>query len=277
MTISHSDYSAFADFEKEAWVKLPAHYDTMVGPMTRQAVNAILDALDIRSGTALLDVATGPGYVAAEALRRGADPLGIDFAPDMIAEARRMFPVLKVEQGDAENLGFPDDSFDAVSCAFGLLHFPRPGKAVAEAYRVLRPGRPFAFTVWVGPTANKFFRTIGEVILKHADPSVLPPKGPNQFMLSDPMVSVALMDASRFTDVRVSEIPCHFTMREPGDMLDFMKKCAVRGVFIYDRQVPEVKARIEQALKDEGAKAMAEDQGRVPCPILLVTGTKPAR
>lgn len=274
MTITRSEYKAFSDFEKDAWVKLPEHYDSIVGPMTRRAVDAVLAAVALRPGMALLDVASGLGYIAAEAKQRGANVTGVDFSLDMINEARRHFPDLEIEQGDAENLKYGDASFDAVACAFGMLHFPRPGKALAEAYRVLKPGGRFAFTVWVGPPKNKFFGTIADTVIKHADMSAAPPKGPSTFMLSDPMVCAALMDAGRFTGIDIAEVACEFELRAPIEMLEFMKKCAVRPVYIFERQTPEVKARIEQALLDEGAKAIAQDGGKIPCPILLVSGIK---
>jgi SAM-dependent methyltransferase len=276
MTITKDDYQAFSEFEKAAWVKLPEHYDTIVGPMTRRAVEAVLDSVALRPGMALLDVASGLGYVAAEAQRRGAEATGLDFSLDMINEARRHFPDLKIDQGDAENLDYDDASFDAVTCAFGMLHFPRPGKALAEAYRVLRPGGRFAFTVWVAPPKNKFFGTIGDTVIKYSDMSAAPPKGPSSYMLSDSMVCAALMDAGTFADVEVVEVPCDFELRAPGDMLEFMKKCAVRPVYIFERQTPAVQALIEQALLDEAAKLIAQGQSKVPCPIMLVSGTKAA-
>ena len=153
MTISERDYRAFVDFEKDAWVKLFPHYDSLAGEMTRQAVDPVLHAVDLRPGSKLLDVASGIGYVGAEAQRRGADALGVDFSSDMIDIARQQCPEFRIELGDAENLRYSDASFDSVVCAFGMLHFPRPGKALAEAHRVLRPGGRHAFTVWCGPAS----------------------------------------------------------------------------------------------------------------------------
>jgi len=274
MTISEADYKAFVNFETDSWVKLSEHYDTLAGQMTRQAVEAIMEAIAVKSGTELLDVATGPGYVAAEALRRGAKPIGVDFSPEMIADARQRFPTLTIEQGDAENLRYADSSFDTVACAFGMLHFPRPGKALREAYRVLRPGGRHAFTVWCGPGKNKFFGMIGDIVLKHANPAVGLPTGPSQYMLSDPMVSAALMDAASFVDTRVQEVPCTFAAKSPSDVLAFLRKCALRAIYIVERQSPDVRARIEEDLLAAGAKAIEEHGGKIPCPILMTTGTK---
>jgi ubiquinone/menaquinone biosynthesis C-methylase UbiE len=139
MTISKQQSQEFKEFERVGWGKQADHYDSLVGEMTRQAVDSLIAAVDAQPNSKLLDVATGPGYVAAEAARRGLDATGVDIAKDMVSEARRRFPQTKFEIADAENLRYEDATFDAVTCAFGMLHFPRPGKAIAEAYCVLCP------------------------------------------------------------------------------------------------------------------------------------------
>jgi ubiquinone/menaquinone biosynthesis C-methylase UbiE len=77
----------------------------------------------------VLDVAAGPGYVAAGADARGAHAVGIDFAADMVSEARRRYPNIEFHEGDAENLAFDTSSFDAVVCGLCLRPSPhgRPG------------------------------------------------------------------------------------------------------------------------------------------------------
>ncbi len=242
--------------------------------MTRQAVDALLAAVDARSGAKLLDVASGPGYVAAEATRRGLDAIGTDIAGDMVDEARRRFTKAKFDIADAENLSYADASFDAVTCAFGMLHFPRPGKAVAEAYRVLRPGGRFAFSLWCGPTKAKVLTLIAEAVQRNTDGSVALPAGPGIFTLSDPWILTALMEAAKFANVRVDEIPCFFAPASPSDVFDMMRKSMVRATYVYERQTADVQHRIEQSIKDEAAKALAVGQGKIPCPAFLVSGTK---
>jgi ubiquinone/menaquinone biosynthesis C-methylase UbiE len=77
--------------------------------------------------------------------------MSIDIASAMIAETLEKFPSLEFREGDGEILAFADASFDAVICAFGLLHMPSPDRAIAEAYRVLKAGGRYAFTVWASP------------------------------------------------------------------------------------------------------------------------------
>jgi ubiquinone/menaquinone biosynthesis C-methylase UbiE len=275
MTISEQQSQAFKDFERDGWAKQAENYDSLVGQMTRQIVDALLAAVDGGSGTRLLDVATGLGYVAGEASRRGLDAIGTDIAENMLGEARRRFSEAKFEIADAERLPYGDASFDAVSCAFGMLHFPRPGRAVAEAYRVLRPGGRFAFSVWCGPAKAKVLALIAEAVQRHADGSVAPPAGPGTFTLSDPWILTALMEAGKFTQVRIDELPCFFAPASPSDVFDMMRRSMVRPSYVYERQAPQVQRRIEQAIKDEAAIAVAAGQGKIPCPAFVVRGTKP--
>jgi ubiquinone/menaquinone biosynthesis C-methylase UbiE len=277
MTISEQQSQKFKEFERTGWAKQALHYDSLVGQMTQQAVDALLAAVNLESGAKLLDVASGPGYVAAEAARRGLDAIGTDIAEDMVDEARRRFARTKFEIGDAEHLRYADSSFDAVTCAFGMLHFPRPGKAMAESYRVLRPGGRFAFTIWCGPVNAKVISLISDAVQRFADPSVALPVGPGTFTLSDPWILTALMEAAKFTNVQIDELPCFFAPASPSDVFDMMRKSMVRATYVYEHQTADVQRRIEQAIKDEAAAALAAGQGKIPCPALLVRGTKPTR
>jgi ubiquinone/menaquinone biosynthesis C-methylase UbiE len=274
MTISEHQSQAFKEFERIGWAKQAEHYDSLVGQMTRQAVDALLAAVDARSGAKLLDVASGPGYVAAEATSRGLDAIGTDIAGDMVDEARRRFTKAKFDIADAENLSYANASFDAVTCAFGMLHFPRPGKAVAEAYRVLRPGGRFAFSLWCGPTKAKVLTLIAEAVQRNTDGSVALPAGPGIFTLSDPWILTALMEAAKFRDVRIDELPCFFAPASPSGVFDMMRKSMVRTNYVYERQTASVQRCIEQTIIDEAAKALEAGQGKIPCPALLVSGTK---
>jgi ubiquinone/menaquinone biosynthesis C-methylase UbiE len=134
----------------------------------------------------VLDVAAGPGYVAAGADARGAHAVGIDFAADMVSEARRRYPNIEFHEGDAENLAFDTSSFDAVVCAFGLLHMADPNKAIAEAYRVLRPDGRFAFTVWSGPDRHDFFAIVLKALQEHGNTPSIAAAGPADLPVQRP-------------------------------------------------------------------------------------------
>ena len=106
----------------------------------------------IRAGQKVLDVGTGTGVVAITAARQGAAASGLDLTPALLEQARQSAPIagLTVDwtEGDAENLPYPDASFDVVLSQFGHMFAPRPQQAVAEMRRVLKPGGRIAFATW---------------------------------------------------------------------------------------------------------------------------------
>src|SRR5260370_42458566 len=79
----------------------------------------------------ILDVGCGPGYVSVAAAERGAIPIGLDFSEEMIAIAKKKFPRIEFRQGDAQNLPFPDASFDRIVANFA----PAPRKSSAGLRR----------------------------------------------------------------------------------------------------------------------------------------------
>src|SRR6266545_1280703 len=96
------DVAAFHEFEKSGWERASAHYEDAFGALTRQTAGRLLDAAGVSSGSRVLDVATGPGSIAAAAAARGAEVVGLDFSAAMIADAQRRYPSIAFREGDAE-------------------------------------------------------------------------------------------------------------------------------------------------------------------------------
>jgi demethylmenaquinone methyltransferase/2-methoxy-6-polyprenyl-1,4-benzoquinol methylase len=99
------------------------------------------------SPSAILDVATGTGDFAIESLKTGAQKvIGVDISEEMLAVGRNKIAALGLEhriilqQGDSEELSFSDNSFDAVTVAFGVRNYENLSKGIDELFRVLKPG-----------------------------------------------------------------------------------------------------------------------------------------
>jgi SAM-dependent methyltransferase len=138
-------------FERRRHDAMAATYHGFFAPITALAIGPLLKAAGVGAGARHLDVATGPGLLAAEASRRGARVAGVDLSPGMIELAGRRHPGIDFRVAEVEHLPFPDHSFDAVTCSFGLGHFPYPEAAVAECVRTLRPGGLIALSWWAEP------------------------------------------------------------------------------------------------------------------------------
>ena len=123
------------------------------------------------------------GYVSGAVKKVGANPTGVDFSKKMVAIASSMFPEIDFREGDAQQLAFPDASYDRVLMNFGLLHLSSPEKACAEAFRVLRPRGKFGFTIWAEPHENPGGKIVNDAIEAHANLSVDVPEGPSKFCM----------------------------------------------------------------------------------------------
>jgi SAM-dependent methyltransferase len=124
---------------------------------------AFVGRLPISAGARVLDVACGTGNSAIPLARRGAVVTGVDIATNLLVQARERAAAegltISFEEGDAEQLPYPDASFDAVVSMFGAMFAPRPELVVAECARVLKPGGMLAMANWT-PTgfAGQMFR-----------------------------------------------------------------------------------------------------------------------
>ena len=129
----------------------------------------LAEAVDLKPGESVLDVASGNGNAALAAARRFADVTALDYVPMLLEEGRKRaeaegLPVGFVE-GDAENLPFEDASFDVVLSTLGVMFAPDQQKAADELLRVVRPGGTIGMASWAPDSyVGDLFRTIGRYI-----------------------------------------------------------------------------------------------------------------
>ena len=134
---------------------IPENYDRYLGPVLFDPYAADLVArLDLPAEPTVLELACGTGIVTRrlrDQLGSGARIIATDLNDAMLSYASGKFTpedAIEWKQADATDLPFDDQSFDAVVCQFGMMFFPDKEKALREAYRVLKPGGTFLFSVW---------------------------------------------------------------------------------------------------------------------------------
>jgi ubiquinone/menaquinone biosynthesis C-methylase UbiE len=138
----------------------------------------LCEAVDVRSGQTVLDVATGSGNTALSAARRFCETTGIDYVPEVIEQAKLRAAAeglgVAFEVGDAEDLPYPGASFEVVLSTVGVMFTPDQEKAADEPLRVCKPGGRIGLANWVPDSCvGNMFRTVG----KHFPPpdGVKPP------------------------------------------------------------------------------------------------------
>ena len=139
--------------------------------------------LNIPAGTRLLDVACGAGQLTLPAARKGIAVTGLDLAANLVQQARTRAAdeglTMHMDEGDAENLPYPDASFDVVMSLIGAMFAPRPELVASEMIRVCRSGGRIIMGNWT-PAGHigQMFKVIG----KHVPP---PPYMPSPLLWGD--------------------------------------------------------------------------------------------
>jgi len=156
--------------QPEAWnLVSPGYTDVLLPEFTKYGLS-VLERVPLTKSNNVLDVATGPGTMAMLLSPLVKQVTGIDFADQMIEQAReqvskRGINNIDLHVGDAQTLPFADESFDAAFSMFGLIFFPDRNQGLKEMVRVLRPGGKVALTSWVPfkevPLIQALFAAIG--------------------------------------------------------------------------------------------------------------------
>ena len=270
------DPEAFNAFEAAGWEKRAEDYDRFFRPLTSPLVEPLLDAASVTSGSRVLDIATGPGYVAGQAAARGAEVVGADVAAAMVALASRLHPGVEFRHADAHALPFEDSSFDAVVGNFAILHLGRPEQAASEFARVLAPGGRLALTTWDTPDRARFLGVLLEAFVEAgATPPEDVPVGPDFFRFGGQGEFDALLADQGLDDRRVETIEFTYSVPDVGQYWDGLLGGTVRTSALVLGQPEDTKDRIREAFNRRMDEYRAGDGFELPVSVKLASGRKP--
>ena len=242
---------AFRDFERDGWNEVAGDYARVAASSTATAAEALLDAARVKSGQRVLDIASGPGWVAAAARERGAEVVGLDISSAMVEVASQRYPDIRFEVGEAEALPFDDASFDVVVTAFGMPHFADHRAVFSEIHRVLAPGGRVAASSWNAPDKNPFFAIALGSIAAHGSLDVPLPEGVDMFSWADDAVCAELFASTGFGQHDRTEIPIVTVSDDgPAAVLDVLENASVRSRALFQAQTEEARAAIREGLAE---------------------------
>ena len=274
--LSSADADRFRDYERRRHDTLAGSYNAFFTAVTGRAILPMLDAASVRGAHAVLDVATGPGALAAAAQARGCYTVGVDLSPGMIELARRLHPEVDFRVADVEHLPFPPPLFDAVLCNFGIGHFPYPESATAECARVLRRTGRLALSWWDDFSRQRIQGLFREAI---QEIGVVPPPdvplshtGPR---FADTAALTALLESAGLVDVKVEEHRgTHLVADCEALWQGGLGSCAITAAAITHQTAP-TQAKIRAALERRAASYRTPRGLELPVAFRIASGRKP--
>jgi ubiquinone/menaquinone biosynthesis C-methylase UbiE len=161
------DLAALKAKQQAAW---SAGNYGLIGMTLNIVGETLAEALDLRSGQSVLDVAAGNGNMSLAAARRWCEVTSTDYAPNLLENGRSRaiadgLPNIDFREADAEALPFTDNSFDAVVSTFGVMFTPNQDKAATELMRVCKSGGKIGLANWTPEGfIGQVFKTLGKYL-----------------------------------------------------------------------------------------------------------------
>ena len=268
----------FRQTELELWTQRAGEYDQIFAPVSAQAIDDILDNLGPLRETRHLDVACGTGHLVGAASKRGATSEGIDFSPAMVDTAKVNYPTDRFQTADAADLPYKDETFDAVSCAFGLSHMEDPQAVVEEVFRVLKPGGRFVFTLWFDAAGgNQVHAILKSAVDTHAIRDCTLPDQWVQLRFADEAACTVITTEAGFERPAFKKLPILWRVGAPQEVADTLMKISIRTKAVIDRQPNTVQARIYEQILSSLEKYRSNGAMSLAWPALLTVVQKPLR
>jgi ubiquinone/menaquinone biosynthesis C-methylase UbiE len=265
----------FLEFEKRRWPIVASGYHRFFEPVTGRVAEPLLVAAGVGPGARVLDVATGPGYVARAAAAMGASVVGLDISPEVVALARSLNPDIEFVTGDAHQLPFAADSFDSVVANFLLPHLGDHLRSFSDLVRVLRPNGRMAASTWDLPERSPLVGLIQEAVaIAGASPPPGIPTAPSILQYSEDAGFTRLLEQSGLQDVAVTSLVFHHHLASPQALWDGVVEGTVRTSLVVSGQSPEVIRRIRKAFEELSARYKDGDGLVLPVSVKIGSGTK---
>ena len=260
---------------------IPGNYDRYLAPLFFEPyADDLVARITPHDGMRILEVACGTGIVTRRLVARLAGRgtiIATDLNEAMFAHARTRLPGrgdATYRHADGTSLPFESRSFDVVVCQFGVMFFPDKAAGAREAFRVLRPGGTYVFSVWDALEHNPVAR------LTHATIASFFPSDPPRFYTvpfsyHDVDVIQALLRDAGFEAVRCERVAKEGTSASAAEAaIGLIEGNPVFGEIMQRR--PEALADIKAAVAERLARELGDQPLRAPLRAIVASGRRPA-
>jgi SAM-dependent methyltransferase len=255
---AHERSRAIWDAMAPGWEAQPDFLQEVGGVISEHLIAAIRP----QPGGVILELAAGPGelgLVVARHVGERGRVLITDFAPEMVAAARRQGRKLGIDNAefrvlDAERMELEADTVDGVVCRWGYMLMMNPAAAFAETRRVLRPDGRLAFSVFADPHANPWAAVIGRILVERGQLPPPEPGTPGIFALADPERIRQLLAAAGFKEVAIEHVDIEFRFSDFATYWSFLTEMAgaispiLRGLEPDEQE--QVRVQLGEAIAD---------------------------
>jgi SAM-dependent methyltransferase len=262
--------------ERAGWGEKAESYGLLTGRITARLVEPLLDAAGVTAGRHLLDVGTGPGYAAQRAAERGAIVRGVDIAEEMVALARRRNGAIEFLRADAEDLPFPEHSFDALVGNCVINHLPRPERATREFARVLTPAGEIALSTWDLPERNRFLGILLDALRACGigDRQELAP-GLDPFPFANDDEFRGLLRGAGFEHVDVRAVSVTHWVADANELWQGVLGGSVRTAGLVMRQPPRIRGEIRATVEQLAEQYRGDGGLAIPARAKIACGRRP--
>jgi ubiquinone/menaquinone biosynthesis C-methylase UbiE len=238
--MTQTDVSAIKQQQKEQWGRAAAgwkKHDERLTAQTAPVSQKLLELAGVAPSRRVLDVACGtgePAIPAAKAVGAAGYVLATDMAPEMIEVAREKAKAegltnIEFRLVDGEAIDVPPESFDAVTCRWGMMFMPEPLKFLHQARQALKPDGRIAITVWGPPERNPFIALPMAILRKHYQGPPLPdPTAPGGiFSFADERKLRFVFEQTAFESIRIDPLELPMAVFDSGkEYLQYMMDIA---------------------------------------------------
>jgi ubiquinone/menaquinone biosynthesis C-methylase UbiE len=282
------DSKQYKEAERQNWDSVAASWQKWWKTIERGAekvTRRLIELADVRSGSIVLDVATGvgePAITAANQVGETGHVLATDISHQMLRIAKERAAslgiqnVIEFREGDVETIELQSSTFDAVLCRWGLMFLPDLKAGLSNINRSLKEGGHLAASVWAAPAHDTLSDLTIKTVMKETNSLPPPPGTPGPFSLSDENSLKNSFLASGFKDLALERMNVSFDFDSRTDFTAFIFETSGPLLKLMTNQTPERRGEIKDGITEVAMSYTDNITGKVKFgnEAILIVGKK---